>query len=180
MIRSIFIILCAIVISSCSFAQSPNLKLVFIRHGEKPDDGNNLNCQGLNRSLALPAVLYKKFGVPNKLLVPAPGLGKNTKNVRMLQTISPFAAKYNLSINTAFDVDDKKGVAEELLDSKGTIIITWEHNMLPKIVKALGVKGDLDWPDEDYDSIWIVTFKNGKAVLTKDKEGLRPAMGCSF
>ncbi len=31
--------------------------LVFVRHGEKPAQGyGQLNCQGLNRALALPAV----------------------------------------------------------------------------------------------------------------------------
>jgi len=28
------------------------LKIVIIRHGEKPDNGDNLNCQGLNRAMA--------------------------------------------------------------------------------------------------------------------------------
>ena len=41
-----------------------NLKVVIIRHGEKPadkaDGGDNLSCQGQNRALQLPAVLIKK------------------------------------------------------------------------------------------------------------------------
>ena len=40
-----------------------NLKVVIIRHGEKPADksegGDNLSCQGQNRALQLPAVLIK-------------------------------------------------------------------------------------------------------------------------
>ena len=47
-----------------------NLKVVIIRHGEKPtekpsdksDGGDNLSCQGQNRALQLPAVLIKKIG----------------------------------------------------------------------------------------------------------------------
>ena len=36
--------------------------LVFIRHGEKPDEGlGQLSCQGLNRALALPPVIAKVF-----------------------------------------------------------------------------------------------------------------------
>src|ERR1700733_2659569 len=95
-------------ISACG--QSQTLKLVFIRHGEKPDDSDNLNCQGLNRSLFLPAVLYKKFGKPANVYIPALKQGNVTKHTRMLQTISPFAIKYNLRLNSAFDVDDAKGI----------------------------------------------------------------------
>jgi hypothetical protein len=38
----------------------------------------------------------------------------------------------------------------------------------------------LKWPDDDYDSIWIVSFKNGEAVLSMDHEGIVPEAGCSF
>lgn len=47
------------------------------------------------------------------------------------------------------------------------------------IIHALDISDNLIWPDDAYDSIWIVTFKNGKAVLTKDKEGLMPAVKCN-
>lgn len=50
-------------------AQTKDLKLVFIRHAEKPLKGDNLTCQGLNRALQIPAVLYNKFGVPAYLFV---------------------------------------------------------------------------------------------------------------
>jgi hypothetical protein len=34
------------------------------------------------------------------------------------------------------------------------------------------------WDDNDFDSIWMVSFKNGIAVLNKGKEGLKPAENC--
>jgi hypothetical protein len=165
--------------TACS--QSNDLKLVFIRHAEKPDDGDNLNCQGLNRSMLLPAVLAKKFGKPNNIYIPAPKSGGVTKRARMLQTITPFVAKYNLNINSAYDVADYKRISKALLNESGTIIIVWEHNNIKPIVKYLGVKASsLNWPDSDFDSIWVVTFPNGSAVLTKDKEGLKPSAACNF
>src|ERR1700761_5123363 len=52
--------------------------LVFVRHGEKPAQGfGQLNCQGLNRSMALPAVIAAKFGKPDALFAPDPGQQKN-------------------------------------------------------------------------------------------------------
>jgi len=158
----------------------PELKLVFIRHAEKPIEGNNLSCQGINRSLKLPTVLFEKFGRPQRLLVPSVDLGVTTTTARMFQTITPFAIKYNISINTKFLVEEKKKVAKYLMKRKGTVIITWEHNMIPKIVQTLGIKEDLEWPGEDYDSIWVVTFCNGKAELVKDKQGLKPKDICRF
>src|SRR5580704_3570481 len=47
--------------------------IVLIRHAEKPDLGlGQLNCQGLNRALALPAVLGRLFGKPDTLIAPDP------------------------------------------------------------------------------------------------------------
>jgi hypothetical protein len=180
---SILILLCYLtfVCTSCVNAQSKNLKLVFIRHGEKPDQGDNLNCQGLNRSMQLPALLYKKFGLPANVYVPALNLGKVTKHTRMLQTISPFVIKYNLQLNSSYDVEDYKGIGKALLKESGTVIIVWEHQNIPAILEYLGINPNLlDWPGNDFDSIWVVTFANGKALLTKDKERLNPPAGCPF
>src|SRR5580692_7372024 len=47
--------------------------IVCIRHGEKPPGGlGQLNCRGLNRALALPDVLLKKFGTPQFIFAPNP------------------------------------------------------------------------------------------------------------
>src|SRR5690349_3025252 len=86
-----------------SACQKKSLKVVIIRHGEKPDNGDNLNCQGLNRATALPKVLYSKFGTANEIYVPAVNTGNKTKSARMFQTITPYAVKYNLDINSSYD-----------------------------------------------------------------------------
>jgi len=162
-------------------AQSKNLKLVFIRHAERPDDGDNLNCQGLNRSMLLPAVLFKKFGKPNYVYVPSLSSGAVTKHARMLQTITPFVVKYQLKVNSAYDETDYKSVGKALFRENGTIIIVWEHKNIAPILEYLGVKADLKWPSDDFDSIWIVTFNDkGTALLARDRERLNPGAGCPF
>ena len=99
----------------------------------------------------------------------------------MFQTITPYAVKYNLDVNSSYDTEDFKHIAKDVLVQKGTVIICWEHNAIPHIAKALGVQGNIrDWPDSDFDSIWIITYKNGEATLTADKEGLSPSANCSF
>jgi hypothetical protein len=161
--------------------QATGLKLVFIRHAEKPADGDNLTCQGLNRAMMLPKVLYAKFGIPAYIYVPALGLGAATKHARMFQTITPFAAKYNLAINTSHAEKDSTVMAADLKSKSGTLLIVWEHKAIAPIIRSLGVNAPgLKWPDDDFDSIWIVTFPNGVATLTKDAEGLHPSADCSF
>src|SRR5438067_6361815 len=82
------------------------LKVIILRHGEKPDKGDNLSCQGFNRALQLANVLHSKFGMPDHLFVPSLKEGKSTGVARMYQTIVPYAIKYDLKIDNKYDVDD--------------------------------------------------------------------------
>jgi hypothetical protein len=155
------------------------LKVVLIRHGEKPDEGYTLSCQGANRAKALPAVLYSKFGLPGIIYVP---LLKDdtTKHSRMYQTIVPFSDKYHLPLNSDYKVDATTGVAKSILKEKGTVLVVWEHKGLEDIAAELGVKEKLKWKKNDFDSIWIITFsKKGKARLAMDVEGLHPSAKCN-
>ncbi|HMI63613.1 MAG TPA: hypothetical protein VK518_22005 [Puia sp.] len=79
-------------------AQNSDLKIVLIRHAEKPAKGYNLTCQGLNRSLQLVPLLHSRFELPTSIYVPNLGQGDTTKHARMFQTIVPFAVKYNLRL----------------------------------------------------------------------------------
>jgi hypothetical protein len=97
----------------------------------------------------------------------------------MFQTITPLAAKYNLTINSKFHSSDISGVADDILKRNGTVLVVWNHRGIAPIVHALGISGTVaDWDENDFDSIWIVSFNNGVAVLSKDKEGLQPPDDC--
>ena len=162
-------------------AQTKTLRLIFIRHAERPEDGDNLTCQGLNRSLQLPGLIVKKFGKPDNIYVPAVESGEVTKRARMLETVTPLVVKYGLKINSAYDEKDSKSLSRALLREKGTILIVWDHKNIAPILEELGINTDtLHWSGNDYDSMWIVTFRDGEPYLTKDREGLKPAAGCSF
>lgn len=171
----------ALSFSSFALAQpSDNLKVVIIRHGEKPDPGDNLSCQGENRALQLPAVLYQKFNKPDYTYVPALKTGDATKHSRMFQTVSPFAIKYNLTVDSKYATDDHKKVAKNVLDKTGTVLMVWEHKAIQPIAEKLGVQNPPAWQDSDFDSIWIITYRNGAATLSFDKEGLNPSPDCTF
>src|ERR1700748_900977 len=54
---------------------SANETIVVLRHGEKAPDGlGQLNCMGLNRSLALPKVLIGRFGRADAIFSPNPAV----------------------------------------------------------------------------------------------------------
>ena len=154
------------------------LKVVIIRHGEKPPNGRDLSCQGRNRAAALPAVLYQKFGKPDYAYVPDKNGKGRTTGSRMYQTILPFATQYKFSLDTKFDGNDPKGLAADILKKSGTVLVVWDHSSIRAIAKALGVADPGKWPGEDFDSIWVVSFESGSAVLKKDHEGLHPSTAC--
>ena len=158
-----------------------DLKVILIRHAEKPKQGDNLTCQGLNRSLQLPNLLHTRFGLPTATYIPAMALGDSTKHSRMFQTIIPFAVKYNLALTSKFMENDSTAMAREIIQKKGTILVIWEHKRIASIARALGVRDNtLHWPDDDYDSIWIITVHDGHATLTRSKEQLHPLAACPF
>src|ERR1700730_8403568 len=70
---------------------------VLVRHGEKPDKGlGQLDCQGLNRALALPPIKAKTFGRPSAVFAPDPSQQREDyavsyDYVRPLATIEPTA-----------------------------------------------------------------------------------------
>jgi hypothetical protein len=168
-------------------APAPVLRVVIIRHGEKPAEGDNLSCAGLNRALALPAVLNQLMpSPPNLTFVPVIGTNdKDTTRVRMLQTVMPYAVQHNLTINSDFMVENTKAFARQLRQLRGTVLVVWEHNNIVEIARDLGLENVPEWPDEDFDSIWSISFSGGGArgkakhpVLTKSRQHIRPSPIC--
>jgi hypothetical protein len=156
-------------------------RIVIIRHAEKPPQGNNLSCKGQNRALQLADVLFDKVGLPEHTYVPALKQGDATKHARMLQTVTPFAIKYNLTINSTFDESEVKKAAADVLQRSKTVLMVWEHSKIQALAQRLGATDAPPWDGHDFDSIWVITFAAGKAVLdTSGKEGLTPADQCSF
>ncbi|HEY2435093.1 MAG TPA: hypothetical protein VGI12_20655 [Vicinamibacterales bacterium] len=164
--------------------------LVFFRHGEKPASGNGqLTCQGLNRALALPAVLANQFGAAQYLFAPnpetmIPDAAGSFYYVRPIATIEPTAIRLGLPLNTRYSYTDTSGLQAELTSgayASSTVFIAWEHQYLQAIVQSLintygGGVSVPAWVTGDYDSLYVVriTRANGIATaqFTHDYEGL--------
>ncbi|MBV8678889.1 MAG: hypothetical protein JO338_00415 [Aquitalea sp.] len=147
--------------------------IVMFRHAEKPAAGlGQLSCQGLNRALALPAVLQRKFDRPAALFAPNPGVrkadgGVDYNYVRPLATIEPTAIQLGMPVNTDFGLEDLDGLVAALSQPTyrdATVFVAWEHRLLVKLAtrllgpdtaKAAKVPA---WHYSDFDSIYIVTL----------------------
>jgi hypothetical protein len=159
--------------------------IVCIRHGEKPPGAlGQLSCRGLNRALALPAVLLGKFGAPQFIFAPNPTDKVDEKDnpsgyfyVRPLVTIEPTAIRCGLSVSTEFgfsEIDRLERQLEKPPYYSATIFVAWEHVVLGdfarKILKTYG--GDPaqvpPWPYKDYDTIYIfkITRNEGQKSIT--------------
>jgi hypothetical protein len=166
--------------------------IVFFRHGEKPPRGlGQLTCQGLNRALALPAVLLARFGKPDYLFAPNPavrvldGTVEGYDYVRPLATIEPTAIRLGMPVNTDYGflaIDRlERELARRRYEGK-TIFVTWEHRTLEAMVKQLmkrfgGSAAEVPpWPANDYDSLYVIRLdrhNDAKPIsFTHDHEGL--------
>jgi hypothetical protein len=137
-------------------------------HGEKPDKGlGQLNCQGLNRALALPSVIAKTFGRPSAIFAPNPSQQKEDGRVsydyvRPLATIEPTAIFFGLPINVNFGLTDTDGVRaaiEEPIYRNAIVLVAWEHKSIETIARALFAAHGGDpalvpkWPKDDFDNV---------------------------
>ncbi len=77
-----------------------------------------------------------------------------------------------------YEEKDYTGLAKKIKQGNGTILLVWEHKAILKIANTLGIKENLSWDDNDFDSIWIITFINGSPKLTRDKENIKPSGNC--
>lgn len=146
--------------------------IVLVRHGEKPPSGlGQLTCKGLNRSLALPSLLIGRYGRPDFIYAPNPGVQLHDGNsgpmysyVRPLATIEPTAIRLGLPVNTQIGFDQIATLQQALLQpayAHSLIFVAWEHIYLRKFAEQMlqSYGGNLsqlpDWPNSDYETIYI-------------------------
>lgn len=163
--------------------------IVIVRHGEKPALGlGQLSCQGLNRSLALPEVLLRRYGIPAALFAPNPAMKKKDHGVvypyvRPLATIEPLAIRVGKPVNIDWGMRDVDALAAHLLaQTEGTYVVAWEHHYGEKLARvllsALKSRAEVpEWDNADFDSIYVIrirTLQGGgrHADFSRDAEGL--------
>lgn len=183
----IILLLFSTFLPSLSAAAVPTTQtIMLIRHGEKRAHGlGQLDCQGLNRALALPPVVARVLGKPDAVFAPMPALkhddGAPNYHLRPLATVEPTAIFNGLPVNLSFGLGHPGEVAAALEQPKyrgARTLIAWEHREIPVIARdliaAAGGNPDVvpQWPDSDFDSIYLVRITRDGASTTARFEHL--------
>lgn len=174
-----------------TFAQSDTIeRIVMIRHGEKPPvEIGQLDCQGLNRSLLLPAYFAKNFPHPDYIFAPNPSMqiAKNDKKfsyIRPLATIEPTAISLDLPVNTqiGFWLPPQDLLLKTLLTPQyhnALIYVAWEHiNIITfanDILQYFNMPTSVPaWPENDYNTVFVFTidWTTHTIVFSTTSEGL--------
>jgi hypothetical protein len=150
-----------------------NETIVVLRHGEKAPGGlGQLNCMGLNRSLALPKVLIGRFGRANAIFAPNPAVQMRESSfspkfysyVRPLATIEPTAIQLGLPVNTQLgfrDIADLQSAVTAPEYANSTIFISWEHKYAYDFARQMLRSYGLDpsqvagWPSDDFETMYV-------------------------
>lgn len=150
------------------------VKIVIMRHAEKPDDPGdpNLSPEGRERAEALVTWYPETFGAPDYIFAAA--ISKHS--ARPVQTVQPLAEALGLELHVPYADEDYTGLAEALLikpkfDGK-TILICWHHGNIPGLMQALGA------PEGSYPNPWVPTVFN--LVLVTDFPNGAPTVSDVF
>lgn len=189
------IILClgATAFTGKSMEQNQVETIVFMRHGERhPSVLGQLNCKGLNRALALPKVIVKKFGKPDYIFAPNPYAKISAKDgfyyyVTGLISVQPLAIQLDMPVDVLYSFWQIKKTINAITAEKyhkSLLFISWEHLSIVSITKKLIEMYGTDhskiiipsWPKDDFDSLYVITIdwnkKPPKISFIHDHEGL--------
>jgi len=156
-------------------------QIILIRHGDEPDDSNDphLSRAGVQRAEDLVPFIttdsaMTRYGLP--VAVFATRTTKHGNAVRTQETVAPLARALKLPVQTPFFSEDYAALAKRILKDPRyagkTVLICWNHEEIPQLVKALGVSPKPPkWKDSVYDLVYIITYQGGKAALATSRYG---------
>ena len=141
-------------------------QVIIIRHGEKPEQGDDLTVKGRERAAALAPFFSDGDHRPGGNLCPVASDEHHSR--RSVETVTPLARELKLSVKTC-DQDDSAEMVKEILakpeyDGK-VVLICWSHKAIPGLATALGVADPPVWHGHVYDRLWIIGSSDGKATL---------------
>lgn len=153
-------------------------KIMVVRHAEKPSgdpppygvtaegerESESLTVRGWQRAGALCPLFAPPGGTfqhpalaePQFLFASKPTRRNGSR--RPVETVTPLAEKLAIRINTNYPKLECDGMVEEVFLCSGVVLISWQHEFIPKIANL--ILGDRttapqDWPEDRYDLVWV-------------------------
>jgi len=86
-----------------------------------------------------------------------------SKSKRPLEAITPLAKRLGLAPNLSFDAGQEKELVANVLAQSGTVLISWQHEKIPKIAgHIVGANPPVppypaSWPGNRFDVVWVFT-----------------------
>ena len=151
-------------------------QIILIRHAEKPADSRNphLSPAGEQRARKLVAFLttdpvLMKFGPP--VAVFATKTTKHDNGQRTQETVAPLAAALKLPVQADVFGKDYADLAKIIRADRSyagkTVVICWNHEVMPKLAAALGVSPQPPhWKGSVFDRVYLISYRKGRATLT--------------
>jgi len=167
--------------ASTAFAMP--MKVLIIRHGEKPVDPNaiDLSAKGFQRAQALTHLFeihpeYADPVLPTEIFAFKYVPGKNSK--RGIQTITPLAQNLNLPVQALYTGEQPDEMANELISNplhdRQIVMIAWKHSTIADLAAKLGAPCAKTWSDSVFDRVWILDFSGPQATCVDKPESVLP------
>lgn len=149
-------------------------EVLLIRHGEEPKNGPDLDDRGRARANALVGLFEHPLMQPATVFA-----AKSSKqSARPVQTCEPLAKAIGLTIDERFDEKEFAQLATAILQGPGpagrSVVVCWKRETMPELATALGVANPpIEWPSNQFDHIWRISYSGGKATLKDELQGIK-------
>jgi broad specificity phosphatase PhoE len=149
--------------------------IILIRHAEKPEDPGDVHLSqaGVQRAEELVSFIttdtaMARLGIPVAIF--ATKTAKDGNGQRTQETVAPLSRRLGVPVQTPFRTKDYRSLAELIFGDTAyagkTILVCWNHERIPQLATALGVRPEPPkWKDDVYDRVYVISYPHGKAVL---------------
>ncbi|RWM06667.1 MAG: hypothetical protein EOR72_31345 [Mesorhizobium sp.] len=173
--------------------------IMIIRHAEKPlaerpdrgvdelgqEDDKSLTVRGWQRAGALAHLFYNPaptLQVPQMIVASAPVKkdGSGTRSLRPTQTITPLAQRLQIEPDTRYSKGQEKLAGRTIGQYDVPTLVCWQHESIPNLAAEIAQSTDVApgrWDDDDYDSVWILSFSEAEHLWTFKLEQQRLLSG---
>jgi hypothetical protein len=150
--------------------------IILIRHAEKPvaSDNPHLSEAGVQRATRLVSFVTNNptmaaYGLP--VAVFATKTTKHDNGQRTQETVAPLARALHLPVQTPYLGKDYAALAKLILENPAyagkTVLICWNHEVIPALAVALGVMPKPPkWKGSVFDLVYVISYHEGAAALT--------------